>query len=1085
MNKRSLGALSIGVATLMLAVALLTVDRPANHVPDTSTAADTLTPTVPHPVLTEDGEDAASRREISTPISQKPALADSVRRALSTIAGQVVSEDREPLGGIDVWFIDPRDARPTFGQGGTQAWDALDDPKGGMRITYGTSTHEDGTFAWREAPPQTQWVLLIDPRGLHATSRIGVMSPGCGQRADLGVFVAASRTALTGRVVDERGAAVAGAVVRAGSAHDLLEPTSAMGVTVRRESMDAPWVQRPPRPADLTVIAAPATRTDAAGEFTLTGFTAPTQALVVSHPAFIGRVFSERDRSGSPDGPSMDLGECVLRDGETWIGQVLDTDGRPAAGVSVLAGAATWEASLSNDNAWFAYVLGGVGGGEPGGPQEAHLTQAATTDQEGHFQVTGFDGDIVLAARRPDGSGLVVESVSKHSAAGGQDGGRGGGKPFVLRLAESRRLELIPTDDDPDSEPWRLGLWAAMPESIQEAVKTTYAPPLRIDPPTRREGKRLFIDGLSAICYVLRVNAPGRAMTPFLVDLTEESAQVEIRLTREKPRSLLVVDASSGEPVDGAHVNAFVRDGGPEGFHLSDATTDADGSATLDKLPAGEMSVLVKHPAYAPVRAIFSPDAAPEVRLSRGGSLEVQLRVGTSPPARPTVISLEKEHDHELSRIVLTDGSGIALFSMVSPGPWNVRVSEMVGESSSDVMLVHSLPTVYTNLPAREVSITEGETLQIELDVLALSSDEVPTGSLMGHVLVNNAPAAGYRLIVSRHMVFGEHEITLPADGAFHFPQLPVGQTRLHIDPAGWNRGEADRWTHFAMEEVNIVADETTTLRMELKTSALRGQVLWEIGATPVRNAKVTATRTIQLSAKSFTWSKEVTRTDAAGRFVFEPALAGEWRLEAEVSGGLPAETEKFQLNPGVPVDAPPLLIRRGIPIRGRVVLPAGSQTNDPLKLTLRSGSNTARTEAPPPDFAFETCIAEPGAVTVSFTEEWGLDLNPVTIDVPATGLTEAVLTPSLKEPDVRVALSGELVLPYEGAPKVAFISHQQGSNGYGQSMNGTSFSLSVQPGQWLLSFQSLSGDRPYESIVVDVPADGVKDLVLRLTLKH
>lgn len=142
-----------------------------------------------------------------------PAASDpDIDAAMAKLIGRVVEFDGKPAAArlVRLFRVDPQVLfRPELSLLG----DPIADLDGAMAGE--TTTGADGRFALPGVWPHSMYLVKADVGGTNPTIKFASRTPSPGAVCDLGDIVLKNGAVVTGRVVDESGDPVAGALVRA------------------------------------------------------------------------------------------------------------------------------------------------------------------------------------------------------------------------------------------------------------------------------------------------------------------------------------------------------------------------------------------------------------------------------------------------------------------------------------------------------------------------------------------------------------------------------------------------------------------------------------------------------------------------------------------------------------------------------------------------------------------------------------------------------------------------------------------------------------------------------------------------------
>jgi hypothetical protein len=409
--------------------------------------------------------------------------------------------------------------------------------------------------------------------------------------------------------------------------------------------------------------------------------------------------------------------------------------------------------------------------------------------------------------------------------------------------------------------------------------------------------------------YVLQAQASGRgeaSISGVRVVAGKRTAVGTLRLQGGGIVRGTVVDAD-GQGIPGATVIAE-RDLNLQSGDLTDQT-GSTGAFEIRGVPAGRVSVMASHPAYAspkPSVAEVDPGKEPtalRIVLLEGGRVEGRA---VHRDGRPFASGRVRAHNLEPGEEgiwqepspVRPDGS--FLIDHVAAGRTRIE------------LLAPSAPGVLAGVATREVILREGETTTVDFSLrdvvvagsvtrgsqpapgvrVSLRSLEGPaTTSYMGSAARALAVAPGPPFLVATTLEDGRYELLV----------FTPGRVRVSLESVAGNQRYPGR-------EVEVPDVDRFELDLEIAEATVSGTVVDKDGGDPVPDASVRLGRS---SA----------RTGPDGRFsiAVEP---GEYSLEAQALGRR-RTTLSLSVGPEGLSDVR-VELERGVDLRGRVVDPAG-----------------------------------------------------------------------------------------------------------------------------------------------------------------
>lgn len=611
-------------------------------------------------------------------------------------------------------------------------------------------------------------------------------------------------------------------------------------------------------------------------------------------------------------GRTTDLGTLPLAEGARLAGTVSDPSGAPISGASISAtglgpaGMLVWKTTSTDDG---GFELGGLF------PEPLDMLSASAA---GYSAVTRRQvapgGDELELVLQPTGSiaGVVVGLA---------------GEPLPSFVVEVHRAASAESQTGP---------WFKAP--VKRAFES--------------DDGAFAVDGLSAGRYTLAITAPGHA--PGTVDAFEVRAGEAIDVGRVRLEEGLtltgrVVTADGGRPLPGASVELDDGSGGPfvQPGQARAVPTDAEGRFVLDGLAEGTPTLRAMHPEYAP--------AARRVELRRGGSLDDVLfelgsggtltgtvRENGEPAAGAGVFVSPGLMDIDLARTTRTDADGRYELRRLAAGTYQVlRVPEHGGMPFMGGM--------------KSATVREGETTVVDLGdepairvsgVVRLGRQSVGQASLL-FVFAGGA-ASGVGLASASTDGAGRYEVGLERPGVY----------RVSL--------QSDRGLDFKITEVTVPEAREVSLDIAFGSGAIEGRVADE-KSEPVSGTVVAATRTDATPAAGAAVDGTAV-TGADGTYRVEGLEAGVYDVQA-IARGFAVEHR-----PGVAVEADAtragidFTLRRGRPLRGRVVDPGGSPVASAWVFAAVTGSPLADGPPATTDVAGSFEIAVPAEGFVDLT---------------------------------------------------------------------------------------------------------------------
>lgn len=641
---KKLALFAIALGALIITYVCLDADRPedARSVPISQVAAAIEREPAPQVAPPERAPAATSVATLAEPPSD--GLPASYRQHLSGIRGRLLESDGAPLVHTDVTLIEfnPSDL---IGQMSKLLAEPMPPPR-----VFGAESRTDaeGRFLLNGAHPRAAHGLGIDLGGPRAAVRVLCDGLDSGQTLDVGDIVLDPVIALIGRVVDDRGDPVADARVRAAA---MPIPPQLVGLEHLRDDSfvmihDRGILDATPIPAwarqILDRLPIPTTRTSADGTFRLTGVPTGMVTAIVDHDRYIAAV---KGPMPSGKGGARDVGDILLGDGVTAVGQVVDADGEPVGGVPVLV------ATIPElDVVAFA--------------------RTTTTDAEGRFEVPHMPE---FRRTRFASRGQPFERWTFLDADDPDE---------EIELALPAGDDLVIDVSDPSGEPIVGADIRVAPRSPTHELADFFRPwPEARATPVEQVPGQYRIGPLSGGDYVIAACAEGYLVTR---ERVRDRSALRLVLHPGRPRQIRVVSGQDRAPVEHAQVSIVHADS-PK-MALEGSRTDAEGRARLALVPDDAASILrVRHPGYAAL-TVKIPDVGEgdppefEVVLDKGGDLLGQLDAGGfAPPERYLFLLTAARRTldvDEFPQITVTDARGGFRLGDLAPGEYYYEVAQ-------------------------------------------------------------------------------------------------------------------------------------------------------------------------------------------------------------------------------------------------------------------------------------------------------------------------------------------------------------------------------------------------------------------------
>lgn len=683
--------------------------------------------------------------------------------------------------------------------------------------------------------------------GAESGSSIPTASSGAPETAEAEVTATDSPTvatgAIAGRVVDDTGAPIEGAIVHA----------------VPEEAM-RPGFWRPTAAPDLDSQEG-RTTTGPDGSFRIdTIGNRSTYTVFARGSGWVG----ERMRNVTPDHEPL---EFVLEVGELVRGVVLDPRGRPVAGARVQAGPTMTKLGDS------MFIPAG------GHFDQDELMPVAETGADGTFSLAEIpQGDFSLAASHDRfGPSEVVNLMQ------GQVG-------LTLELRPNAGIEgrVI----DPDGRPvagatvstMALGFWAGTNGDSNS---------------TRTDELGIFrLEGLSAGQHRIVVRAEGFPTRNDRAGVVvgEGTFVTDVEIVLERGASVRgIVVATDGAPVEGAVVSLdreeahrglrMVRAGDPSGGHR----TDANGVFLIDGLSSSDLDVLHSlvvehedHARYEGTPMALTPGGETDlgtITLVEATTVSGRVLDLEGAPIADAKVSLvrptpEGEDDRFVERsieivsmgdggpIVFEGGPNLADATTDEEGRYRLKV-ERSGE-----FVVKARARGFQK--ADSVLFAVGERSVTDIDVTLFPAMQI-SGAVVDEL---GAPCA--EVGVFAHSGAGGHEsVETDADGVFLIDGLDEGAYQLNISSEGWSLAGDAQTVDAGSEGVTLVVR---------RPGRVEGRIIDQVSGLPITEFSLrTAPDVTGIGGGTFRISAlslgGVEYRDPDGRFAVEDLAPGSHSL--------------------------------------------------------------------------------------------------------------------------------------------------------------------------------------------------------------
>ncbi|MFH0947021.1 MAG: carboxypeptidase regulatory-like domain-containing protein [Planctomycetota bacterium] len=926
------------------------------------------------------------------PLNDGPPV--SYTEALGGLIGRVVEVDGTPVADLEIELI------------GASMDDVLGNPAQffaseipAPAFTQGrATTDEAGRFRFTGVQVRAIHALLLDSGGPRSTIRFVDSLPNSGEDGDLGDVVLDPYVIFTGKVVDQDGAPIPDARVRATDLPAIIfeagvENLRPDGGVVLHNPRLGSKVGRPPNivfrfPRSvwrfIEKFPIPTTYTAEDGSFTLAGVPEGLVSVLVDKDAYVTKVHGPVPTGVA--GGERSIGTIRVDHGELLTGTVVDMAGDAVAGAEVLVGR---QIELT-DEVTLVWAIGATDGG-------------------GRFSGGGLaDEEHVVAVRAPDSlDWVVVKDIVPGSDEPvirlpiGYDVTVRAFDPKGVVVAD---LQICITPEM--EEPGRIPMLREKP-----------LPQARI---IHGEDGSATVERLGASVYSLLVRAEGFAAAREMADLTQGSREIRVSLQPAKGIEVQVLRAADGTPVQYACVKALpVDEGSLELQAEALARTDQNGLARLDGLRDEPYRIVAEHPAYAAavVQTSFEEPRV-TVELAQGGSIKGRVHANGKPPDAPRFIGIGQEDMVNIPRFRVTDLEGGFHVTNLRPGKHELIIMRRFAHEQGLGGFSSSFFNMMMPEREMEVQVAEGEETEVSIDLLGTDGDG-PTARLMGRVTLNGQPAVRATVLAVTPGSFRSRKNSVTDEnGDFDFGEIALAEgsrVYLTVTPKGvpqeswFGGGFYSRW-------YRLTQGQSRHVTINLQTGGLRGRVVTSAGGTPLAGCSVTV-RT-EGGGGGGLWggsddddgkpepaegeSEHRAQTDKTGAFEITMLPAGEFMVLAEAEGYTDGSVGPIRVPVGG--EPSPVLIRldAAIVVTGKVVLQGVDAPDWVWMNFLKEGTEqSVGVSATGDDLSFRTDKLAPGNWTVQVgcwdeaTEEYSS--YEARVRIPADGVTGLVIEGQLK----------------------------------------------------------------------------------------
>ncbi len=806
----------------------------------------------------KDAESTALARTTVRGVAERPEEDAEIRAAMAKFVGRVVEHGGQPAAQRVVRFfrLDPQIAlQPELDMLSAPIADFPD------LVAGEATTAEDGRFAVEGAWPRSIYLIKADADGPNPTILLADRTPGPAETVDLGDIVLKNGAIVTGRVVDESGDPVVGAMVRAADVPAIvttmvpIEQFDPEGWVIAGNGADRMVLEMPPWVKKYwKELPVPTTLSGADGSFRLEGVDPGMNLVAATKSGFLAATNSVK----LDPGQERAIGKLVLREGEIANGTVVDAQGKPIAGVQVVVGSRLSVAPVSFGR------------------------EATRTDERGQFECSGLKtGDVIAAARRGSGEPWTITEPQSIQRA----------LRITLPTQHVLTVRLISDAGKPIAMP-KVALLsvggAPNAGSITAFATLGFARQVPLAERQRKlEDGRIQFSGLDAARYAVMASAEAHGSTVETVELASDR-EVEVHLTAAHTIEVRVVNGDD-KPIRRAAVYLQLEGKGPNPMPMHVGYTDGDGKLSVKQASRESALIEATHPRYGAAAAkVALPATAPLViRLAEPGTIDGEVTEEGKPPELGKYMVVANRPWTELRGAVsgmpaMTVLSADGTFALrgLQPGKWRVEVVKSMQAVKSFGSMAEMMMAMRMtgDLPEQDVDLVPGKSVHVRLETKTRRVVDGPSANVSGTAFVNGRPAQGM-------VVYGwsEQRVSAEVDAVGQFDLGPVKEGNIHLrlvdnsdSVAGFNN---DLWS----QSVVVKAANDVRLTIEITTGACSG-VVYDLEGRPAVGVRVNAMNVPAPGDNRGGGSRGRAMTDSEGRFDFQRLPAGRYTLVADAA---------------------------------------------------------------------------------------------------------------------------------------------------------------------------------------------------------
>ncbi len=779
---------------------------------------------------------------------------EAYRKALSGLRGRLVwNAGRRPIPGVrvriaELWLdaLSPQ----------LDEIARLETVRSPVLFRAEATTDAEGYFQLQGLHSRATLVLAIGLKTDKAAVRLIDRAPAPGELLDLGDVVLMERGSVTGRIVDESANPVAGARVRVADLPQMAwqfgaEQFDPEGMMLIVQGPYRLVLRLPPWAKDIDeMLPFGDVRTDADGQFTVTGVQPGTPRLIVTKPnnAPLTRAVTVTSDQ------STELGDLTLSEGEYLSGRFVDDEGKPVTGIQIAAG--------------------GVITMAPAG----FISRPSFVDAKGRFELAGLPRlPLYLCYRRAEGEPWEVSGPHRGDAD----------VTIKLRALGQGAIHIRTNSGEPLED---------VEFSLNSADESAYMPGLEVPIPTKTHITRdatkpgvWRVHDLPKQIYKVIARAPGYALGTGVLDLRKKSKSTTTEITLQRaPTTRFEVTDQRGNPVHAARIYWNARRASNDKKKRERMTrtplligqTDAEGVLVTNTIAAEAKFIFCRHPAYA-MAAVESipPGMTPTVRfvLGQSGRLSGLLAMdGVGPDESRTILAsptrdLRKRFEGVLTprfTAVLPDGS--FHFSDLQPGEWKVRSMPPLGSAQTPLALFRLASDKSQQGARAKVVIEAGQESFVQLEMKASATDG--TGRIVGSVRIAGKPLVGAQVTTWA----GRQRAVVAEDGSFELTGLRDGNLWIGVEQVESSRTLERLWEG----RILIQDGSTESLHLDLQLTDLNIRITDDAGeavpGVPLELRGIASAGALHSGASRLTG-----KTDSSGELRFSAVPIGPHQLRS------------------------------------------------------------------------------------------------------------------------------------------------------------------------------------------------------------